>query len=76
MKRVAAGAYLQTPWFFKPAERPDNRADYRLGCSFLASQAPGTRGAHDYLNFRPNKSFQYQTRTRSLRVVTTRSERT
>ena len=28
MKRVAAGAHLPTPWFFEPAKRPDDRADY------------------------------------------------
>ena len=26
MKRVAAGAYLPTPWLFEPAKRPDDRA--------------------------------------------------
>ena len=31
MKRVAAGAHLQTPWLFKLAKRPDDRADYWLG---------------------------------------------
>ena len=35
MKRVAAGAHLPTPWFFEPAKRPDDRADYCLGYSFL-----------------------------------------
>ena len=35
MKRVAAGAHLPTPWLFEPAKRPDDRADYYLGCSFL-----------------------------------------
>ena len=35
MKRVAAGAHLPTPWLFEPAERPDDRADYCLDCSFL-----------------------------------------
>ena len=37
MKRVAAGAHLQTPWLFEPAKRPDDRADYCLDCSFLLS---------------------------------------
>ena len=37
MKRVAAGAHLPTPWLFEPAERPGDRADYCLGCSFLPS---------------------------------------
>ena len=31
-KRVAAGAH---PWLFEPAERPDDRAEYCLDCSFL-----------------------------------------
>ena len=35
MKRVAAGAHFPTPWNFEPAERPDDRADYCLDCSFL-----------------------------------------
>ena len=35
MKRVAAGAYLLTPWLFEPAKRPDDRADYCPDCSFL-----------------------------------------
>ena len=35
MKRVAAGAHLPKPWLFEPAKRPDDRADYCLGCSFL-----------------------------------------
>ena len=35
MKRVAAGAHLSTPWFFEPAKRPGDRADYCLCCSFL-----------------------------------------
>ena len=35
MKRVAAGAHLPTRWFFEPAKRPDDRADYCLDCSFL-----------------------------------------
>ena len=35
MKRVAAGAHLLTPWIFKPARRPDDKADYCLDCSFL-----------------------------------------
>ena len=35
MKRVASGAHLSTPWLFEPAERPDDRADYCLDCSFL-----------------------------------------
>ena len=35
MKRVAAGAHLPTPWLFEPAKRPDDRADYFQGCSFL-----------------------------------------
>ena len=35
MKRVAAVAHLPTPWFFEPAKRPDNSADYCLDCSFL-----------------------------------------
>ena len=30
MKRVAAGALLPTPWLFKSAKRPDDRADYCL----------------------------------------------
>ena len=29
------GPRLPTPWLFEPAERPDNRADYCLDCSFL-----------------------------------------
>ena len=37
MKRVAAGAHLRTPWLFEPAERPDDRTDYCLDCSFLPS---------------------------------------
>ena len=34
MKRVAAGAHLPTTWLFKPAKRPDDKADYCLdnGC--------------------------------------------
>ena len=36
IKRVAAGAHLQTPWLFELAKRPDDRADYCLDCSFLA----------------------------------------
>ena len=39
-KRVAPGAHLQTPWLFKlfePANRPDDRADYCVDCSFLPS---------------------------------------
>ena len=32
MKRVAAGAHLPIPWLFEPAKRPDDRADYYLGC--------------------------------------------
>ena len=35
MKRVAAGAHLPTPWLFEPAKRPDEKADYCLGCNFL-----------------------------------------
>ena len=35
MKRVAAGAHLQTPWLFEPAKRPDDKADYCLNCSIL-----------------------------------------
>ena len=35
MKRVAAGAHLPISWLFEPAERPDDRADYCLDCSFL-----------------------------------------
>ena len=35
MERVAAGVHLPTPWFFVPAKRPYNRADYCLDCSFL-----------------------------------------
>ena len=35
MKRVTADADLPTPWFFEPANRPDDRADYYLYCSFL-----------------------------------------
>ena len=35
MNRVAAGAHLPTAWFFVPAKRPDNRADYCLDCSCL-----------------------------------------
>ena len=31
MKRV----HLPTPWLFEPAERPDDRTDYCLDCSFL-----------------------------------------
>ena len=30
MKRVAAGAHLPTPWYFEPAKRSDDRADYCL----------------------------------------------
>ena len=33
MKRVAAGAHLPTPWFFEPAKRPDDRADYTAWAS-------------------------------------------
>ena len=36
MKRVAAGAHLLTPWLLEPAKRSDDKADYCLGCSFLA----------------------------------------
>ena len=35
MKCVAAGTYLPTPWLFQPVKRPDDRADYCLGCSCL-----------------------------------------
>ena len=35
MRRVAAGAHLPTPWLYEPAERPDDRADYCLDCSYL-----------------------------------------
>ena len=35
MERVAAGAHLPDSWLFEPAKRPDDRADYCLGCSFL-----------------------------------------
>ena len=35
MKRVAAGAHLPTPWLFEPAERPDDKTDYCLDCSFF-----------------------------------------
>ena len=31
IKRVAAGAYLPTPWLFEPAKCPDDKADYCLG---------------------------------------------
>ena len=34
MKRVAAGAHLPVPWLVETAKRPDDRADYCLGCSF------------------------------------------
>ena len=34
MKRIAAGAHLQK--FFEPKNRPDDRADYCLDCSFLS----------------------------------------
>ena len=37
MKCDAAGAHLQTPWFFEHAKCPDDRTDYCLGCSFLPS---------------------------------------
>ena len=30
MKRVTASAQLPTPWFFEPAKRPDDRAEYCL----------------------------------------------
>ena len=36
MKRIAAGAHLLSPWLFEPAKRPDNRAYYCLGSSFLS----------------------------------------
>ena len=36
MKRVAAGAHPPTHWLFEPAERPDDRTDYCLDCSFLS----------------------------------------
>ena len=36
MKRVAAGAHLPTSWLSESAKRPDDRADYCLGCSFLS----------------------------------------
>ena len=29
------GPPLTTPWLFEPAKSPDDRADYRLDCSFL-----------------------------------------
>ena len=32
-----AGAHLLTSWLIMPAKRPDDRADYCLGCSFLPS---------------------------------------
>ena len=35
MKRVAAGAYIPTPWLFEPAKRPDDRADYCLDRRFF-----------------------------------------
>ena len=43
MKREAAGAHLPTPWFFEPAKRPDDRADYCFGFSFLQCKATYTR---------------------------------
>ena len=36
IKCVAAGVHLPTPWLFESAKRPDNIADYCLGCSFLS----------------------------------------
>ena len=43
LKRLAAGAHLPTPRLFEPAERPVDRADYCLDCSFLPPmQAPNT----------------------------------
>ena len=44
MKRGAAGAHLPTPWLIEPAKRPDDRADYCLGCSFLSLMR--TLGTH------------------------------
>ena len=35
MKRVAACAYLPTPWLSEPPKTPDDSADYSLDCSFL-----------------------------------------
>ena len=30
MKRADAGAHISTSWFFEPAKRPDDKADYCL----------------------------------------------
>ena len=38
MKRVAAGAHLPTPWFFKPAKRPDDRADYYMDLNWVVGK--------------------------------------
>ena len=38
MQRVATGAHLPTPWLFKPAKFPYDRADYFLNCSFLSQR--------------------------------------
>ena len=35
MKRVVAGSHIPTTWLFEPTERPDDRDDYCLDCSFL-----------------------------------------
>ena len=43
MKRVAAGAHLPTAWFFEPAKRPDDRADYYL-------EIAGSRHANDKIS--------------------------
>ena len=44
MKHVVVGVPLPTPWLFELAKRPDDRADYRLGCRFYPPvQEPGTR---------------------------------
>ena len=43
MERVAAGDYLPTPFLFEPPKRPDDRADYYIGCNFPRVRAPGTR---------------------------------
>ena len=37
VKRVTAGAHFPTHWLFEPAQRPDDRADNCMGCSFLPS---------------------------------------
>ena len=35
MERVAVPLHVATLWLFEPAKRPDDRADYCLGCGLL-----------------------------------------